>query len=72
VKTRIIGGDLVEGSRSVCGALCGTQRAIERDISDREQTTRRKYLGARRLHHKHHSDHNLTQSYQLSCHQTKI
>jgi len=72
VKTRIIGGDLVGGSRSEWGALCVTQRALQCDVSDTEQTTRRTYLGARCSHHKQHNDHNLSQSYQLSFHQTKI
>ena len=72
MKTRIIGGDLVGGSRSEWGALCVTQRALQGDVSDTEQTTRRKYLGAGCSHYKQHNDHNLSQSYQLSFLQTKI
>ena len=72
MKTRIIGGDLVEGSRSEWSALYVTQRALQCDVSDTDQTTRRKYLGAGCSHHKQHNDRNLSQSYQLSRHQTKI
>ena len=69
-KHVLLAGILLEAV-GVSEVLCVTQRALQGDVSDTEQTTRRTYLGAGCSHHKQHNDHNLSQSYQLSFHQTK-